>query len=1089
MSTAAAAAANGTKQVLSIDISNPAPVAEVHTIDFKDMLVQTAGKVDIGIEAAGFSAALGVTATDPISVSLATGDDAAAIATKVAAAINAKAAASTTDLLDNAAVEGSKVVVTYKADGGTDLYNPTDDLLQVTAYAGATATDPAVSFATTQQNTAATSASIDVSAPTGIVGVEVTINGVEYDAGDVSITTADYYSATTTTAASSALSASQDARSLAKDLINKVLGGAVTAADGNEATELLVSSDATGVALPTFSVSSQEVTLSTVDADDEQAVANVERTSLTTAIAQQQKISMSKVVDEDAFELYIDGASFGTITASGSSTNATMATAVAEAINVVLGEGTALAVGDTVTITAPTAGTPLPNITVDHSARAIATSGTAGADFTDINTKLGISATSGTTLTQTISNNFAAVDSAVESQTRANVDIAAAVDTATDGAVSAASFAGSEQIWLKGAASNSTNVTGVGAQTIGLSGVTAMDNSIAYGATVTSATLAVAGSGGALSVKGAKLDTVALSGTATAGTTGLAITDGSTTDTIETVNVSMSGATILDITAAGAVETLTSTGKGGLTLTSTGLETITTGEGADKVTANTATAADNANTDKDETVTSTITTGAGADTVVLKTSGAGDTTVDTGDDADYVKWDSASTGDVTVDTGAGNDTVELVQGTAELTAKTTLEGGLGTDTLVITGAATITSSVYTILETVVSGMETLKFSTAAGTTTAVDASKLSQFSGFVFTADGSNTIEEVDGQTLTLTGTVAVAAADAGYAGAVTGARSDALKATAAGYDADGTAANNNQPIYGGDLNVVVAGPTGSGAGQGVALDLFGNDATISVSPQVAATLAEGYSTPTVTLTGDVVSATVNLTSYDYKGTTFYTGLTVTMDGATGNAGTGETLEALESITVNGAGVVTITTTTDNGVDDALLTLIDLSGMRALANVDADGDLEAASPALFDNDSTSSITLDDDHAETVILGGAKDTVVTKSILDESDIIEGLELNATAEDAETVDADTSDIIDITLSGTLYADDSEYANLNIALLAVADLEVSSSAKEEVVFHAEGNTYIYRDTNTDGLSADDVLVTIVGTYDLDLIAQIIT
>jgi len=639
-------------------------------------------------------------------------------------------------------------------------------------------------------------------------------------------------------------------------------------------------------------------------------------------------------------------------------------------------------------------------------------------------------------------------------------------------------------------------VTGVGAQTIGLSGVTAMDNSIAYGATVTSATIAVEGSGGDLSVKGAKLATLTVSGTSTAGASGLVITDGSTTDTIETVNVSMSGSTILNINAATAVETLTSTGEGGLTLYSTGLETITTGEGADKVTANTKTAADNENTAKDETVTSTVTTGAGADTVVLKTTLAGDTIVDTGAGADYLKWDSASTGNVTVDMGADNDTVLLVQGTAELTAKTTLNGGEGTDTLITLGGSAITSSVYTLLETVVSGFEVLQFSTAAGTgsTTPVDASKLSQFSAFTFTTTGSNTIKEVDGQTLTLTGVAAVDAEDKAYTGTVSASRAKSLKATAVDYDADGNAANNNQTIFGGDLNVVVKGITGDSSSVS-ALDLFGNSATISVSPNVSAELTE-ISFATVALTGDLKAATVNLLSYDYKGTSFTTGLNIVIDSDLSDVDAGHTLANMESVTVNGAGVVVIDLETDTAAEDVVTTMIDLSGMTALANVDEDGDLEATSPSLYDNDSTSTITLDTEVAETVILGGAKDTVKTLSTLDVSDVIEGFELNATAEDAEVVDADTSDIIDVTFdsSKAIKVDDEDYANLNVALLAVAD-STDSALGNVVLFHAEGNTYLYRETGSgstpadDGLTEDDLLVTLVGTYDLDLLAQIIT
>ena len=1098
ISTASATAVAGAKQITSVNISNPAPVAEVHVLDFLDALVDTAGTIKIGGAAAQTALGAATSTAATLSVDLEAGDTAEEIATAVAAAI--ADAETTTGLIDTVVADGSKVVITYLADGGTDLFNPAD-----TAFAATTGSGTAATFDADQQFTAIADAlegsSVDgFVAASNVTGVEVTINGVEYDAGDVSITTADFYStATDGTPEGSALGASQDARTLAKALINKVLGGSVTATDGNEGTEMLISSKAVGVALPSISVTSQETTISVVDSTDSQAKANAERTSLTTPVAQQQKIKLDKVIDGDAFELYIDGASFGTISVSATAADEdqTTAVALADAINVVLGDGVALAVGDTVTITAPAAGTPLPNITIDYTADDI-TAHTAVATLGDlatyINTKAGstlATTASGTDITSTIIDDYNAVDSAVESQARVNVDLAVDVDSTVDGAVSASSFTGSEQIWLKGAASNSTNVTGVGSQTIGLSGVTGMDNSIAYGATVTSATIAVQGSGGDLSMKGAKLAAVTISGTGTAGKTGLVLTDGSTTDTIEAINVAMSAATTLDITAASAVETLTSTGAGGVTLTSTGLETITTGEGADKVTANTVTAKDNANTSADETVSSSVMTGAGADTVVLKTTGTGSTTVDTGAGADYVKWDSASSGDVVVDTGSDNDTVLLVQGTAELTAKSTLNGGAGTDTLISTGGGTITSSVYTMLETVVSGFEVLQFSSLAGNTKAVDASKLSQFSAFTFTTTGANTIEEVDGQTLTLTGVVAVAAADAGYTGAVTGSRGDSLKATAAGYDADGNAANGNQPIYGGDLNVVVAGSTGGTNAVAVALDLFGNTATVSVSPQVAASVDEGYATPDVTLTGDVVNANVSLLSYDYKGTTFGTTLTIAVDSNGESANGTQTLKALETITVTGAGTVSIDTTTSIAAEDVVLTTIDLSGMRALANVDADGDLafDAGQGTTFDNDSTSSITLDDDVAETVILGGAQDTIVTKSKLDFSDVIEGLELNATAEDAETVDADTSDIIDFTLSGTLYADDTEYANLNIALLAVADLEVSSSEKNEVVFHAEGNTYIYRDTGTNGLTADDVLVTVVGTYDLDLIAQIIT
>jgi hypothetical protein len=415
--------------------------------------------------------------------------------------------------------------------------------------------------------------------------------------------------------------------------------------------------------------------------------------------------------------LFIDGASYGTITA-GSNSEATQATAIADAINVVLGDGTALAVGDTVTVTAPEAGTVLPAITIDAQAAISAIPTTAiGATLATYLVDKGIDASADATTAYGTGNatklaSVLAIDEAVEAISRENVSLAKATVSATDASIDASDFGGAEQIWLKGD-SNSTNVSSVTSQTIGLSGISSMDNEIAYKSTATSGSIAVNGAKGDLKITGAKLATLNISGT---GSTNLDITDAS--DAIETVAIDVSGALVLDITAADAVTTLTSSGKGGVTLTSDGLEVITTGAGADSVTAKLTTVEDNANTVADETKNSVVTTGDGADTVVIATDGTGVTTVDTGAGDDTIKLTSMGSGDNLVEAGVGNDYVWLTSGLAEVSATNVVDAGDGIDTLNITAKNAYTAGDYARYKVGALNFEKIVFSHAAGTTSA-----------------------------------------------------------------------------------------------------------------------------------------------------------------------------------------------------------------------------------------------------------------------------------------------------------------------------------------------------------------------------------
>ena len=158
----------------------------------------------------------------------------------------------------------------------------------------------------------------------------------------------------------------------------------------------------------------------------------------------------------------------------------------------------------------------------------------------------------------------------------------------------------------------------------------------------------------------------------------------------------------------------------------------------------------------------------------------------------------------------------------------------------------------------------------------------------------------------------------------------------------------------------------------------------------------------------------------------------------------------------------------------------------------------------YKNLSTSTVTLNSEVAETLKLGGALDTVVTDSNVDTMDIIEGFSLVATADeddDDDIVDYAQSDVLNVSGSRAtadnaadtsnsagssadqFTADDKEYASLDAALLSLA-----ATASNEVVFHAEGNTYVFISDADTELDAGDTVIQLSGTYDLDLLVNAI-
>jgi trimeric autotransporter adhesin len=903
------------------------------------------------------------------------------------------------------------------------------------------------------------------------VGTAVTFTATTAGAvTDIGITTAGN---TVTADTATNLTATRDA---VRDVITRVLGGpggTVTVGDGDDAGEIKLTSKILGAELPTITVSQGTTSRSSVDTGDGATAAAAARTQ---ASAARQVVSFT-VEDgttanfgtDSAFELFVNGQSVGVTALGGATTEAQAATALAAAINAALGISAAaitagatplaVAVGSTVTVTAPVAGTALPQIGV----RLTPTTGTgAGESIT-----------------------FAEVVP--------NTQVVGTTTTLGAAAVSGAQFVDATLVNLSDA-SGSATVTAAAGQTIGFTGVT-MANTVAFG-TATSGSLAINGSAGTLTVTGAAMTALNVSGT---GSTGLTITDGSTSattgvDPITTLNLSTTGATVLTTSAMDSLATLTQTGAGGVTLTpGTRLGTITTGAGADTIRVSTATVVDNVGTTINETVNAVVSTGAGGDRIVIATTGTGNTTVDAGDGDDTVVVSTLGSGTNSIALGAGNDTIEV--GTISNMQRVSIDGGAGSNTLRTTTTA-FTTADYATLVANASGIGTLEVTGAA--TTALDASFVS---ATTFSLRNGGTITEVsNADTVVLARTAAVATSTTFGVTAASAVVPAALTISSLGYVLDtNPALAGNQTAQGDNLNVTLTNTsaTTTVAANGNALNL--SIAALAQSGSSSATNVTGISS-SATVTGDVVALNTTLTSARGSGTNGVgqentAGLTVAL--------TETNLDDLASISVTGAGVVNINAGTLTALT-ASLTSINLSGMTALANLNTLGqEWDGISVGLFQNVSTSAITLNDNISETVTLGGARDTVTTGSKAAALDTITGFQLTASALNPLLVDASRSDVLDLgtaggtAFSGALAVGTAGHAakmvvtgsTIEAALLQAAGLQVLNTSGvltnvENVVFHFGGDTYVYQDVGANGLTDTDFLVRLTGLQNLDLL-----
>ncbi|BDV01801.1 S-layer protein [Thermodesulfomicrobium sp. WS] len=241
----------------------------------------------------------------------------------------------------------------------------------------------------------------------------------------------------------------------------------------------------------------------------------------------------------------------------------------------------------------------------------------------------------------------------------------------------------------------------------------------------TEATIAITNSNVNLQSATAGNDDVKTMTVVATGTNELKLTSGA--GSLETLTVSGEGSLDVSETATTALKTLTSTAKGGVKVDATAgvLETATTGDGKDTITAVGANVKN-------------ISTGAGDDTVSIIT--------------------SALTATAVVNLGAGNDKLTL---SAAPTAGATLSGGEGTDTIAMAKAAYATVSGYTDAQrALISGFEVLEITDALGTGDSIDVSKLAGVTSFtagagVTSAQTAAVTGVTSGSTVTLAGAIA----------------------------------------------------------------------------------------------------------------------------------------------------------------------------------------------------------------------------------------------------------------------------------------------------------------------------------------------
>lgn len=450
----------------------------------------------------------------------------------------------------------------------------------------------------------------------------------------------------------------------------------------------------------------------------------------------------------------------------------------------------------------------------------------------------------------------------------------------------------------------------------------------------------------------------------------------------------------------------------------------------------------------------TVSTGDGDDTLSILVDANGQTgvtvTADAGAGDDVVDIDT--TGIVAVDftAGAGDDEVTLTDGLGSVATTDVIDGGEGTDKVVLdAGAAALVAEDYIILRDVITNFEAIEFNTTAITT--ADASRMATYKDIAFDAIDGTLTKVADDQVISSLG-------------------ASALTLTANGYNTGAAATIDGDETYAGNLTV---NHTGNGTAETFTIAAESVALTVSAESDDDGVVDNSA----IRLEGDLVSATVTLVAALDDDTAATTADDVLETAEVIVDVSGTDLLALESLTVSGNGTATVT-----NADGAALATVNAAG---LDSVDVAGDAVTGLVYVTTNTSVAETVTLGDGLDTISIGAASDTD-EGSTYAKMDTITGLNLVEDATTADTVDTALSDDISVFLGGVAVTTFAKATTTASTLdLALVDLAASTTA-DNVVFAFGGNTYIYVDEGDDLVTDTDVLVKLTGTVDLDLLVD---
>jgi len=637
--------------------------------------------------------------------------------------------------------------------------------------------------------------------------------------------------------------------------------------------------------------------------------------------------------------------------------------------------------------------------------------------------------------------------------------LTAVTAVAATASVSAATFVNATSIAVDGAATNVTSLTDT--KSVTLSGTSAA-NTLKYSAGATTATVKLSGYKGTITLDDnstttdtTTLKTLTLTGTvgsvagsaaahtaSTPGTVTIADNLGTSNgETVETLNLGLTSAAIVSIadldTKLATINASTSTGALTITANSAKLGSVVGGTGVDTLDLTFATDVNGIT----GPVAATVDSGAGADKITI--SGVG-------------------TGTLSVSGGADNDQFTL--GTANLTARLTINGGDGTDKIKFTPAGTsaLTAGELALLTSQVTSVERAEFPTL----TALDASKVPQYTTIDLGAD-----------TLAVTKIAA---------GSVINSAISSTNLQSASYIGVGSTAGNamvpalTATTYGGALTV-----NQTGASKSVVLNAESATLNVSNTSSTTAGSVGDQTASTVTVSGDLKTLVVNLTSgNDYvtvPTTEVLSTVTVSPVYNTVLSGAGTQLSALgalTSVTFTGKGNAVV----DNSAGAST------SSTTKLLTIDASA-LGGTKGALYGTSAGQPLggltyTGNTYAAETVILGAGLDTLTLNSTYEKMDTITNFKLVGNAD--LTLNTNYSDVLVSTVSAVKVTSGLTGSTLGAVLTQVAALGGATSTYDAVVFQYGGDTYFFKDSATTSTTLDnaDTVVKFTGLVDLDLL-----